>query len=1301
MRKSAVFLAAVALFPTVAGLQTGLEPVKDFRYNVKDVNTVNGSLVVGFKKRVSLLSASENWTRNPFGKVKGSVVARNSTVLVGTRGAGASLIGYNLKGEKKFETRLSGPIGGTRIFNTRKGETGLGSPGSSIHAYYLNGSRRFVNRGRDVRRRLTERSRDFDGDGTGEFLVAEGFRGPGKVKMLDVNGRQEWSIDQKEGFGRLRPDFRISGDSALLYSSERLSKIHLSNGSEIWSKNYSGDRPRVAATGEGFVLSNSTGLYRVSRGGETRLLNGTAGKVSRLNFLEQENLVVASREDRVEFYSLQGELEDSVRVESPRVYLKNEPYVASGKRLYRVSFDEQVFHPSRDMAAIGRGKEMLKAVSANMTAVAAEKYGEKLVEEGDVVSVNVYGPNSTGKLEFNGTKYFPGSRRKAVVVAGLAAADNATLTFKRSEADRSFADTSLQKLRGMFIERFEPNHVVVADFDTAQGVLAGRMAVHDGALPVHAETAAEADRKIENAFERIGNNRKTVFQGRYVSLLDVEPRKVEDPVDQGFFGDPGDGETLPTDVKFGNLDGDSYLEASVGRYPRKPSSASRLFMNSDRTPGGNASAYSMYRYSNWPVTLATGGGGMFTGNAAELILEREGYRTKNFVEYRAKPVELLLELVAAPKVVRKIHEKKSSWTSVIGAGGAEVAENVAVVVKGLEYAERALRILHEYQWKEYDPTEVDVPDEFSRDALDRLLDSLLPDRHPRLTGTALKRSAGESDLVFYAGKPSEGGWKLPQEEVETLPEMNSTVIFDSSGDSMASEALESGAASYAGFRGNAYHMHSSRIGLDFLKNGKTVGDSLRRAVNDLRMTRFVYSPTSALKTGVKRKMELSPVLYGNPETRKYPIREDEPDLSRECEGLRCTVSGTLQPNYTERNGSLAFNSSSVLRKSFRPEIPVYTFTRELPEGSSIEDAEVDQNFEEVNASLPVYKPLKTDGTVLNGSLEGDFPSRTVRVNASDRLEYVQAGARIRNDTTEVLESAEVSIQYERPLGVELTREGRNLSATVYSNERRELELAVRRGNSTVTRNIAVNGSRTVDLERLPRGKSRVEAAAFNHRISAESRERFEISRPVETELEAGNARVSGYSAVEFEVENTNSFPVERSFRVETGNGVMPALHEEVVKTVRLKPGNSTVSWRLIGLSQGETNVSVNGTAHSVEVEKPGFWRRISSPSGFFSLARNDVEVEKNLSPGFRLRVSTRNGEFVKVRDYSTRHTRLETPGFRVERLRTPRRRLDRFESPHGSFVRDSKGVKIRNVSRARAEKSFEKLERFSEQLPPN
>ncbi|MFB6159454.1 MAG: hypothetical protein ABEJ95_07425 [Candidatus Nanohalobium sp.] len=1185
-------------------------------------------------------------------------------------------------------------------------------------------------------------SRNIDGDGRSEKLI-----GTGEATLVFQDRKAIWRLE-KTGFmgGKF-----IDNRTVLVWWEGGMSVRFVENGSAVWERETGAERFRPVILGERVVyLDGARLVHRDLETGEELESYRLDARATGLRKFPGKDWLVARQDDSLSIFTTGGKklhsfetggMDEGYQFTQYDSDSRKEIAYGDGKTVHIVDISGGKVSVNRSLGEtvfVGTGPGMLEAVALNRTSFIARDFGE-VREEVNKTGLKPLGVGEVSGLEstqsvneaFNVSKpgYFAGSRDKAVYVAALAAKDNASLTFDRSEADRDFSNYTVEELQQRFVQEFRPHHVAVADLDSDRGVLAAYMAVRQGVLPVDFDAnvaypsseqlgssdfnasrwnrdngVIKLDRKIEEAFEMIGENRNTVFDGKYVSLLDGPRRLYQDPVDKGFFDDSRDGSYFYSDLDYGDLDDDGRLEAGVGRYPSEVGDASAVYHRSlVRDSEKEAVLAGEYLHSRWPVILATFGGGMWDVKNLGYVLERQGFDIERVVEHRSKPVALITDLLGFPtKMDLFVGEVKTAQDQIgkyLGASGAAAVKNAAFMVRGLNYAERVLQMYLEFDWTGWQPLEqdIDVPDSASLEELRQAAFSFLPDRHRRLTQEALVNRMRGKDIIYLQLVGNSSGYTMPNnrsgfvhdsysngERVSAgeLPEVSRAIVWDSAvnagkrGSEIRKAFLENGASSYLGFSSVSYEAYSAYISRRFFRHGETLGESLEGSINDLRSAFIVYNPASAYRTGVREKMERSLSLYGNPEMPKDPIKKPELDASRSCEEGVCELEVGIdpEPRVVERGGrkQYVFNATDYLIQDLAPITPLYKYSRELPENATVVSKQVSYSYRNISGVVRSRNHLLSySGRFKNSSFEGTFPEKVYRLNSS-RVEYVQAAIQYRENSSRILEEASLTVRYRAPVTLELGKDGSEVVAEVFSSKPRNVSVAYSVDGHRDTQEVSLSeGPNTIPLENVSRGSHSVEAYIYRDELLAHAGKEIRFPRKLSAVVFAPDIHRGSVRKVRAVIENPNRFPVSRQIEIVLSDNLQLGFLETPDRELRLRPGEARrVSWRVTGIETGNSSASVMGSNDSLVVRPAFDLSQTISPSELFrsvSSPRSQFSVDRT-SSGLQLRLETGRGH-VTYRINSSHETgRLVTDSFTASIERTGERTIRKVETGKGSYT---------------------------------
>ncbi|MFB6245442.1 MAG: hypothetical protein ABEJ03_03805 [Candidatus Nanohaloarchaea archaeon] len=1271
MRRKLLLLALLLLLPGVQGLDLSGQEVRSLPERLLYLQVEDGKIATSSQSSVYVLKNNSTNRINPPGYIKGQFDFHGEEIGIGTRVTASDFYLYSDEGEMLIREGLINWVDGIERIDTDNGKGYL--VGSHPYLVLINrdGSKTDISRENLKIKSPRSPSTHADSDAHREFIVRTNFEwGSAEIRSYDTNGTFEWKFEKEASF-RIG---HIDREKVLVAWNKKLATLNFSTG-EVIDRKAAFTDTRIASGESGIYYSNSSHLIKKDFSLGTRFSRKIDTAPDNIWKHPNRGYLVATQGSNITYFSTEGRKLDSLKVgeiSDVGFFSNGDTAVASGHEVIRIETGEERRINLNSSLLVGSGRDALRAISLGAD-IATDRNN---IQEVSKLTNKTASSLSSAKLPIKNSKerWHVNSRNKAIYAAPLAEENEASITFKDSNYSRDLSRVSVSELRKMYIKKQRPNHLVLANFSSDNGVLASYMAAEEGYLPVNTEgkSVSEIRASVKRTFDRIGHNKKTVEEGRFISILDAPRIKKKDPVN-GLFKDSEDGSSFKTDLQYGNLDEDRFIEAAVGRYPERYDDV--LFHRSiKRDKGGNALVASEYLHYRWPVILATAGGGMRAGTAAEEILKTEDYsEVTHLIEQRADVVALLLDIVQLPSTVRNVQKTANTASQIMKDSLVNSARNFFLLIRGLEYVEHGLEVFLEYRWSEnWIDSEISLPDEPTPKGLKDFTEQFLPDKHPELNSSSLSREIRTSDIIYYSGSGNGTSWNLPENgrytrefESSEIPDTRNSVVYDMSSNGATEEAamksgfMDSGAASYIGFSSVSYHSYASHIGKKFLEHGKKTGLSLMKGVNSLRSTSFIFNPASSFRTGVRSKMESSAVLYGNPETPKDPLPEETTDRSLNCDRGVCTLKISYSP--------AEITSSKTTMQAFAPMIPIRTETFDIPEGSKMLDVDTHENFIRGSERPPKLRPLTTSGKSFSRNITySNYPDDTLKVRKSgNELLVVQALQKIENNQTMNLERSRISVTYSSPLSIEIMKRGRNIKARIYSGSRRNLTLSYSAGENFSRKEISVSGEKTVDLVRASYGRHRVSATVYNSRIKASSERTVKIPAPFETTIDREKIKSLQVTVQDLRIENPNTFTSEQNLSIQVRGNAALSPFEEASRTVKLGPEEKGVTkWRVVGTDPGPARIKVGNTSETYEVRNPDeeSWNSheilhsSTSPSTRIKTSRSHEEAQivvespegylkiRKTPQGVKILIETQRYSYRSTRNGSCRKSSLKVSG---------------------------------------------------------
>jgi hypothetical protein len=507
------------------------------------------------------------------------------------------------------------------------------------------------------------------------------------------------------------------------------------------------------------------------------------------------------------------------------------------------------------------------------------------------------------------------------------------------------------------------DYLVLANLENESSLLAGRVAGMRGGLVVPVRLSgieysgdpyeANSDNGVFDAWQGVADT-SGWLSGEELFAGSSEYRKGE-PLYLGIVGDgysipfvmfrdPGlevlndkDGDTLYTDLIYADLNNDTYMDLSAGRFLGNLTGISLQLERTMLPKEEDAVLIGQYRHRKYQDALLQGGG-MTQAYSAQWALGAAGFQTRRIVENRSdSPLEMgLSDMLKMAMFHYGIQGKE-------GMAGTLACITMAWGI--LEVGDVLLYAFLEHDWGEWlDMLMGGTP------AVPEALEVLYPDTE-----------LGQPRILGYFGV-GDRHWLVPPDdkdgiELMTFPYARATpwesldfsnFLYDdhdvSAGSEIEMQVLSSGgmAAASSGIVHDPYTMYYSGIFFDSLARGKPVGESMRDAVNSVipdPLSLFDLFFRSGETPNLYFKTKYERLLLGDPAYR--PVEEGIPDwqyVFRVRPYNSYLAEASIDSDYLIRQGRLfVHNADDYLAESGMPYVPFFVREIILPEGSDIED----------------------------------------------------------------------------------------------------------------------------------------------------------------------------------------------------------------------------------------------------------------------------------------------------------------------------------------------------------------------------
>ena len=568
----------------------------------------------------------------------------------------------------------------------------------------------------------------------------------------------------------------------------------------------------------------------------------------------------------------------------------------------------------------------------------------------------------------------------------------------------------------------------------------------DACLLVINETtnATKAKEEIINFIDELNKNgtfiNSTDFytKGVYLILIGNIPSfKIEDPVEkQKLLGlievsDKEDGEYFYSDLPYGDLNNDNYIDIPVSRYPNDEGISSLMLFYSDIYLPKNALVVSEYMHTNWLSILLNGGGNMWTGRTVANYLTRDGWKVSRLVEARMPEPEKFISQFN-PLKLQDFMDKQQTLVNIleklVGKTFSSVAGKILSILKIAQISENGFEAYLEYDWKstKFDKEKfmnllasLNLSENVPFEVAKVIVLSVWPNHWPILNKENLINYFNNSSAVFYLGFGNSTHLILPNEIPKDLGFLEWKEFFvdryngseylsyaelpikfyklvwnDASLSAFGNfgDEFRKRAETYIAPSALTYYHFSSEILTRFLKNEYTVGKALVKAINDFYDDRFTWDPFDVHRPGIKSKILREYFIFGSPTLFKDPeIDRSSINESLICSDF-CTFSFSFKTNYStveiDNKTLVVFNDSETVFEEGKPIVNVKKIKFYLPHESNFS---LQINYSTItiqNPYLPTLELTSTSGEKLNYSfvLNDTYPKENFYVHAHETVD---------------------------------------------------------------------------------------------------------------------------------------------------------------------------------------------------------------------------------------------------------------------------------------------------------------------------
>jgi hypothetical protein len=554
------------------------------------------------------------------------------------------------------------------------------------------------------------------------------------------------------------------------------------------------------------------------------------------------------------------------------------------------------------------------------------------------------------------------SRDKAIL--GSAIAHYMGIPFVFETDDRyeiiDLENKTIDEIQDLYVQMLKEkgentNYLVLANLSSDAGMLAGYLAgmrkgfivpINDGLDP------EGVSGKIKESIQFLADN------GMYSKSLDYKkggPLYIAILGGNGSipfysFKDPGfemlddrDGDTLYSDIMYGNVGRGGLMDLAVGRLDGGPDQIS-LNLARQRLPLGNkAVLVAEYKYPK-VIDVLNGFGGM-----------SQAFMLDEFVLNRTETERIVEKRVDVPKLGGSIDDFVDDVSKIaVGEALGMIFGLVWTIPSLADAGIPALYTIFEFDWDPWLHYPGGTPDH---------LPVIGPDLNDRFSGADIVGYFGVGDKYWLI--PGENrDWKelyfSPYGGASNFTRINfSGFLYDdhdmSAGSEIKKQVAGQGGSVLAasGMVHDPYAAATSAFFFKSIESGKSLGESYTDMVNEYPhefplILLYPSWPMPKMKPHLQLKDITERILFADPAYRPLNVSERPASEKQEFSvgpSGSFTAVGYMESNYTIANRRLdVFNADSYIVEQEKPLVPVFVRKFILPTGASIESVRVDTDY---------------------------------------------------------------------------------------------------------------------------------------------------------------------------------------------------------------------------------------------------------------------------------------------------------------------------------------------------------------------
>jgi hypothetical protein len=521
-----------------------------------------------------------------------------------------------------------------------------------------------------------------------------------------------------------------------------------------------------------------------------------------------------------------------------------------------------------------------------------------------------------------------------------------------------FNFSSIQEIEDIFIRRNPTiDYFILANKEHENSILASSLAIKKNGFIILTDGSPNEFRdKMISKFNLFKLPDSYQFeQDIYLVLIEAPHFLVEDPVLES---KNDDGNEIITDSPYADIDGDEYLDLSLGRMKGNQEQISYQIEFSEMLQENKkALIISAYNTPGKVSDILYSGGTMPGIFLTELELRKRGFNVTKIVEKRVEYDELNFTILEKLRDIAEEFRTLSQTT--YDSFFWEIFGDVSKIILIAKAGNHVIYPYHEFDWRDTWQSIITLEPEF-------------PKHLPILNITNLIKYTPENQVILYLSKGNATHWLIPENSTDwstyyltfdpsNIPfNPNFYYIHHPFGYNVSSKLLKNGTLASIGPTANTYFFNSGIVGVEFFKKFE---NSIGKALTLTKNRNLEFSNFGKYTQKTYKKEYYTETLLGDPSLIFDPYLNLRFSGFVKCKHNLFTQTFYIKPEYYMASNNnekfLIFeNADDYLLILNKPAIPIYKKSFILPVGSEILDISVrgvsKKTFNDI--TLPIIYP---------------------------------------------------------------------------------------------------------------------------------------------------------------------------------------------------------------------------------------------------------------------------------------------------------------------------------------------------------